>query len=164
MVILRILNAKDGDKGIAIVQSGNVRASHGIRVNDGQIQRGEISAIFLAGKVKRVKPEICAQLIFNVKAYLDIVRDEDAGVDFGGHNELRVADGVVLDRTIVRCIRLRYLDWGVWSLIGEEMYQETLALNQKQLFDSFTTPLKVITAGDSYYEARKKKIPYTFSV
>lgn len=50
----------------------------------------------------------------------------------------------------------RYLDWRVWPLIGDAMYEEAQTFNQKKLFEDFNTPIKVITAGKSYYENRKK--------
>ena len=49
----------------------------------------------------------------------------------------------------------RYLDWGVWPLIGDDMYKEAQTFDQKKLFKNFSTPIKVITAGKSYYEERK---------
>jgi pimeloyl-ACP methyl ester carboxylesterase len=50
----------------------------------------------------------------------------------------------------------RYLDWSVWSIIGEEMYQEAQTMQQDQLLANLKTPIKVITAEKSYYEDRKK--------
>lgn len=49
---------------------------------------------------------------------------------------------------------LRYMDWGVCPLIGDDMYQEAQKIDTKSLINNLTTPLKVITAEKSYYKER----------
>ncbi len=75
----------------------------------------------------------------------------DAVVFWDASYNSRLEDSKQLTKT-----NWRYLDWGVWPLIGDDMYKEAQTFNQKKLFKDFNTPIKVITAGKSYYEDRKK--------
>lgn len=79
----------------------------------------------------------------------------DAIVFWDASYNYRLDDSKELPKT-----KLRYLDWGVWPLIGDAMYKEAQTFDQKKLFNDFNTPIKVITAGKSYYEDRKKNYDY----
>lgn len=63
-------------------------------------------------------------------------------------------DNRLIDSKSIDGKKLRYMEWGVWPLIGDEMYQEAQKLDGRKLISNLTVPLKVITAEKSYYKER----------